>query len=360
VASLIEGVIVGKKTALARLITWAESQDDRVIRALRELYPRTGPAYRTGITGPPGAGKSTLIARIALAYRERGDRVGVVAVDPTSPFTGGALLGDRIRMTELSEDPEIFVRSMATRGSLGGLAGATAEALDLLDAAGYHRLFIETVGVGQIELDVAMAADTVVVVLVPESGDGVQAMKAGLMEIGDVFVVNKADRDGADQLARELESMLDLRRGTTAARVSWNRTHQDRAHQDRAHQDPAHQDRAHQDWAHKDRAPRTSGNVGWRPPVICTSAVVKTGHEALIEAVDAHRVYLEANGGLGEKRRATMKERILGDSRREILSRLAGQDETALESLVDRVARRELSPRDAAARLVDRVSELNS
>jgi len=353
VASLIEGVVCGRKAALARLITWAESHDDRVGRALRELYPRTGPAYRTGITGPPGAGKSTIIARIALAYRDRGERVGVVAVDPTSPFTGGALLGDRIRMTELSEDPEIFMRSMATRGSLGGLAGATVEALDLLDAAGYGRLLIETVGVGQIELDIAMAADTVVVVLVPESGDGIQAMKAGLMEIGDVFVVNKADREGADQLCRELESMLDIRlRGARSGAGA------DLGHRDLGQKDLGHKDLAHRAWAGGETASAggPGGETVWRPRVIRASMVTGAGYDEVVAAVDAHRGFLEQNGGLDAKRRVTLRERILGDSRREMLGRLAGRGERTLESLVDEVAARTLSPRDAAAKLVDRIA----
>lgn len=309
---LTDGLLAGNRAALARLITWAESLDPRIGGILGRLYPRTGEGYRLGITGPPGAGKSTLISRLALTYRDAGERVSVVAVDPSSPFTGGALLGDRIRMTELSEDPAIFVRSMATRGSLGGLAAATLDALDLLDAAGYRRLIVETVGVGQVELDVAMAADTVVVVLVPESGDGVQAMKAGLMEIGDVFVVNKADRDGADKLAAELEGMLELRPAPPGA---------------------------------------------WRPPVIAVSALWKSGLDEARDAIDRHRAHMQENGVLLERRRRTMRERVLAESGRVMLERLERHDEPVLDALLDRVLHRELSPHAAARALVDRLAE---
>jgi LAO/AO transport system kinase len=250
-----------------------------------------------------------LIARLAVELRARGEKVGVVAVDPSSPYSGGALLGDRYRMTELSEDPEIFMRSMATRGSLGGLAAATGEALDLLDAAGFSYLLVETVGVGQAELDIAKAADTVVVVLVPESGDGIQAMKAGLMEIGDVFVVNKADREGAERLAGELESMLSLR--------------------------PVRE--------------------GWRPEVLLTTAHRAEGVHELLEAMVRHRKHLEETGVLEGRRRSTLKHRLLGEARQALLNRFEMQDE-GLEGVLDRLVRRELTPHDAARQMVDRLS----
>jgi LAO/AO transport system kinase len=306
-ASLVAGLKDGRRAAIARLLSWAEDRDPRVDEALRDLYPTTGAAHRLGITGPPGAGKSTLIARVVSRLRARNEDVAVVAVDPSSPFTGGALLGDRIRMTEISEDPAVFVRSMATRGSRGGLAAATEDALDLLDAAGYRRLVVETVGVGQVELDVAMAADTVVVVLVPESGDGVQAMKAGLMEIGDVFAVNKADREGADRLVREIEQMLELR-------------------------DDAD---------------------GWRPPVVPVTALRGDGIVELLAAVDAHRAHVTASGGPAAHRREAVEARILAESRRVWQEQAGVAGEELLGRLVDQVAKRERIPRDAARDLVE-------
>ncbi len=296
--------------SLARLISWAENRDPRIGEVLRRVYPRTGHAHRVGITGPPGGGKSTLIARLALLLKARGERVAVVAVDPSSPFTGGALLGDRFRMTELSEDPEIFMRSMATRGSLGGLAAATEEVLDLLDAAGFTWILVETVGVGQVELDIAQATDTVAVILVPESGDAIQAMKAGLMEIGDLFTVNKADRDGAPRLMNDLEAMLELR---------------------------------------PDRE-------GWRPRILRAVALSGDGIDGLVEAMDSHRRFLAETGILQERRRRTLRLRLLGETRKALVARLEEGGGEGLEELLDRVVRRELTPGDAARDMVDRLA----
>ena len=201
----------GEPLALARGISHVENESDGFEALLERLDGRTGRARRIGITGPPGAGKSTLTAALTRHYLEQSLKVGIVAVDPTSPFTGGALLGDRIRMGELSTEPGVFIRSMASRGSLGGLATATREAADLMDAAGYDRVILETLGVGQAELDIAVSADTTAVVLVPESGDGVQAMKAGLMEVADLFVINKSDRPGADRLEKEIAIIMSIR-----------------------------------------------------------------------------------------------------------------------------------------------------
>ncbi len=203
----------GRRTALARVISVIENERDGHEAVLRTLHYRLGHAHRIGITGPPGAGKSTLSAALIQRLRQRDESVGVVAVDPTSPFTGGALLGDRIRMNDIAQDDGVFIRSMATRGSLGGLAVTTKEVADVLDAFGFDRVLLETVGVGQSELDIAATADTTIVILVPESGDSIQTMKAGLMEAADLFVVNKADRPGADRLAHEVEMMLHLRSG---------------------------------------------------------------------------------------------------------------------------------------------------
>ena len=212
---LIHRTLAGERVPLARALSWVENEHPGATALLDACFGRTGRAHRLGITGPPGAGKSTLVTQLAKEYRARGETVAVVAVDPTSPFSGGALLGDRVRMNELSGDEGIFIRSMATRGSMGGLAVHTAQACDVLDAAGFGRILIETVGVGQSELEVAQTADTTAVVLVPESGDAVQAMKAGLMEIADVFAVNKADREGADRAAQAIRSALHLRARTS-------------------------------------------------------------------------------------------------------------------------------------------------
>lgn len=214
--ALLDRFLAGDRAALARLITRAEDRDPEFLGAIDSLYTRVGRGLRIGITGPPGSGKSTIVDGLAHAYRVKGELVAVLAVDPSSPFTGGALLGDRIRMRTAEEDPSVFVRSMATRGSLGGLARASMDAADLLDAFGFTRILLETVGVGQAEHDVVSAADCVVVVLNPGGGDSVQAMKAGLMEIAEVFVANKFDQPGSDRLVDDIEQMLELR-----ARAAW-------------------------------------------------------------------------------------------------------------------------------------------
>jgi len=207
---LIKRYLSGDRRALARFISYVEDEVEDVTKLLDKVYYRTGKAYRIGITGPPGAGKSTIVDQLTKLYRKHSKTVGIIAVDPTSPFTGGALLGDRIRMSDLATDPGVFIRSMATRGSLGGLAQRTHEVADILDAFGMDIVLFETVGVGQSELDVVEAADTTVVVLVPESGDSIQAMKAGLMEIADIFTINKSDREGADRVLVEIQYVLEF------------------------------------------------------------------------------------------------------------------------------------------------------
>jgi LAO/AO transport system kinase len=303
---LVRRALAGERVPLARALSWVENEHPRVPALLDACFGRTGRAHRLGITGPPGAGKSTLVTKLALEYRARGETVAVVAVDPTSPFSGGALLGDRVRMNELSGDEGVFIRSMATRGSMGGLAVHTAQACDVLDAAGFGRILIETVGVGQSELEVAQTADTTAVVLVPESGDAVQAMKAGLMEIADVFVINKADREGADRAAQAIRSALHLR-----ARGS--------------------------DWA---------------IPVQLTAATLAKGIPELVDRFEQHLAWLTASGTL-ERRRRQRLEQVLESLLRERLwerfrERIAPAEwEQSLAALADR---RE-TPNQVAARL---------
>jgi LAO/AO transport system kinase len=295
----------GRNAALARVVSIVENHRPGFDRLLARMQPRIGRARRIGITGPPGAGKSTLTTGLARLYRDAGLTVGIVAVDPTSPFTGGALLGDRVRMESVALDPGVFIRSMATRGSLGGLAASTREVTDVLDAFGFDRVLIETVGVGQTELDIARTADTSVVVLVPESGDSIQTLKAGLMEIADIFVVNKADRPGADRLRNELELMLGLRNGATLKNV------------------PAHHGidlgrvmtRDEQLAMNPGRAARAAAKDGnldqWIPPVLRAVATKREGLDEFSAALDRHFSYLEISGTLGLRRRARLRERVV-------------------------------------------------
>jgi LAO/AO transport system kinase len=296
----------GKPAALARAVSIVENHRPGFDWILAALHPRLGRARRIGVTGPPGAGKSTITTELVKSMRGRGLRVGVVAVDPTSPFTGGALLGDRIRMESVALDPGVFIRSMATRGSLGGLASATREVADVLDAFGFDRILIETVGVGQSELDVARAADTSVVVLVPESGDSIQTLKAGVMEIADIFVVNKADRPGADRLRNDIEMMLGLRMGSALKNVPAHHgvdlgavVNREEA---RKAMNPARAAR---------EAAREAGRDDWTPPVLRTVAAKGEGIEDVLSAVDRHFAYLEASGTLRDRRRTRLRERVV-------------------------------------------------
>ena len=311
VAQLVAEFDAGRTAALARAVSIVENHRPGFDRLLATLHPRIGRARRIGITGPPGAGKSTLTMHMARAYRDAGLSVGIVAVDPTSPFTGGALLGDRIRMEAVALDPGVFIRSMATRGSLGGLAAATREVADVLDAFGLDRVLIETVGVGQSELDIARTADTSIVVLVPESGDSIQTLKAGLMEIADIFVVNKADRPGADRLRNELELMLGLRHGATMKNVpahhgvdlsSVGASKPSLTPEQRAAMNPGKAART---------AAREANPEHWTPPVLRTVASNGEGIADVVEAADRHRGYLEQSGALGQRRRARLRDRVV-------------------------------------------------
>ncbi|MDK2855577.1 MAG: GTPase [Bacillota bacterium] len=282
-----ERVAGGDRRALARVISFLENDDDRGVAVLKELYARTGRAHVIGITGPPGAGKSSLADKIIRELRSQGKTVGVVAVDPTSPFSGGAILGDRVRMQGWTGDAGVYIRSMGTRGSLGGLARATYGTIQLLDAAGFDCVLVETVGVGQSEVDIVRVADTVVVVAVPGLGDDIQVSKAGITEIGDVFAVNKADLPGSERVATELELMLDL-----------------------------------------------GSHPIWRPPVVLTVAATGQGVSELVQAVQQHYQTLQEEGKLAERRLAREKEalllRLVERVRREILSSWAERELTEL------------------------------
>jgi LAO/AO transport system kinase len=264
--SIVENVLNADRRSVARAISFVENEEREATEILRGLFVHTGKAYRVGITGPPGAGKSTLTNKLAKHYRLHNLRVGIIAVDPTSPFTGGALLGDRVRMTEVEMDGGVFIRSMASRGSLGGLSKKAKEAADILDAAGFDLVLMETVGVGQSELDIAGAADTTVVVLVPESGDGIQAMKAGLMEIADFFVLNKCDRPGAEPAVMSIKMVLGFR-------------------------------------AHDAKT--------WMADVLKTHANEGKGIDEVAAMIKRHREHLQSHGGLELRRKARLRKRIL-------------------------------------------------
>lgn len=294
--ALLQAFDARKPAALARAISIVENERLGADELLSRLHARVGRARRIGMTGPPGAGKSTLTTQLAGAYRAAGMQVGIVAVDPTSPFSGGALLGDRIRMERVALDPGIYIRSLATRGSLGGLSSATRAVADVLDAYGFERIIIETVGVGQSELDVARAVDTNVVILVPESGDAIQTLKAGLMEIADLFVVNKSDRPGADRVKTDLELMLGMRSGATMKDVP--------AHHgvDLSARNPARIAR---------EAAAREQSESWIPPVVKTAAAKGEGIEDLVTALDRHWRYLETSGALRARRRQRLREQVL-------------------------------------------------
>jgi LAO/AO transport system kinase len=331
--SLVADIRARRTPAIARAISLIENARPGFEELLSSVHPLLGNARRIGITGPPGAGKSTLTERLIQTYRARNLTVAVVAVDPTSPFTGGALLGDRIRMESVALDPGVFIRSMATRGSLGGLATTTREVCDVFDAGGFDRILIETVGVGQSELDVARTADSTVLVLVPESGDGIQTLKSGVMEIGDVFVVNKADRPGADRLRQEIEITLGIRSGQALRHI-------------RPHHAPA---------AVEPPSRRTAESAEWKHPVLATVAVKGEGIDDLVAALDRHQEHLTETGELVRRRRQRLYERT-----REVVERATRQwvwQETAAEQVIqgrmEEIVAGRTSPYDVAAEVLD-------
>ena len=349
----------GRKPALARAVSIVENQRSGFDVLLSALHPRLGRARRIGVTGPPGAGKSTLTTQLVRAWRDAGQTVGVVAVDPTSPFTGGALLGDRIRMESVALDPGVFIRSMATRGSLGGLASATRDVCDVFDAFGVDVILIETVGVGQSELDVARTADSTVVVLVPESGDSIQTLKAGVMEIADLFVVNKADRPGADRLRNDLELMLGLRAGATLKDV------------------PAHhgvdlkalggaEREAMRDAMNPARAARKAAeddeSSAWTPAVLRTVAAQGEGVSEVMEAIARHGRFLERSGELRARRRARLRDRVREAVERKVNDRLWRDADTVawLESRLDALESGATAPFHVADALLERSGPLLS
>ncbi len=340
---ILEGLARREPAALARAISLVENQRDgfeRVLSHTHGLLGRGG-TRRVGITGPPGAGKSTLTEALIQRFRAQRLSVGVVAVDPTSPFTGGALLGDRIRMESASLDPGVFIRSMATRGAQGGLATTTEEIADLLEAFGFERVLVETVGVGQTELDIAGTAETTVLVLVPESGDGIQALKAGVMEIADIYVVNKSDRPGADKFRQEVEVMLGIRRGNAFRHIA-----------------PHHAARPRADGgAALSARPPVRPSDAWEPPVLGTVASTGVGVDELAAALDRHYAYLQTSGLLGERRRRRLAARTRAVLERSVRRWLleATDVEQLLTSRLDEVADGRRSPYDVAAEILAQV-----
>jgi LAO/AO transport system kinase len=333
---LVSGVLNGSRRSLARLLTLVENES--AAPALAALYPHTGRAWIIGVTGAPGTGKSSLVNALAKAYRKAGKTVAIIAVDPTSPFTGGAILGDRIRMRDLSGDSGVFIRSMATRGSLGGLARTTRDAIRLMDAAGFDIVLVETVGAGQSEVDIVRAAQTTLVIEAPGLGDDVQAIKAGILEIADVLVVNKADRPGATNTVRALKAMLDL--GHPASRSQMTRHHG----QLMEIQTPA---------------PDFEENV-WIPPVLQTVAVSESpesssGIDTLVETIAAHRAYLSNNGILKQMERQRVEIELYERLRYELMQRLLRDvPSETIGALIEQVMQREIDPQSAVDALLDR------
>jgi GTPase len=308
-SSLIERITSGETSAVARAISRVEDGASDASALMKEVFARAGKALVVGITGSPGAGKSTIVDKLAAFYRSRGERVGIIAVDPSSPFSGGAILGDRIRMQTLSLDKNVFIRSMATRGNLGGLARGTVDAVAILDAAGYQKILVETVGVGQDEVEIVKTADVCVVVLVPGMGDDVQTMKAGIMEIGDVLVLNKADREGTLRAEKELQALLTL----------------------------------------------SVREDAWQPSIVKTVATENQGIQDLAAAIDQSREFQRSQPETNQRRRAIARWRILELLREQLVERALGRNGSAdkLDRLADEVASKQRDPYSAAEELME-------
>ncbi|MGB0682474.1 MAG: methylmalonyl Co-A mutase-associated GTPase MeaB [Magnetovibrionaceae bacterium] len=310
---ILEGLMAGERPAIARMISLAEEGAKSSRSVLAEVFRKTGKAHVVGLTGVPGAGKSTMVRALAEELRRRDKRVGIIAIDPSSPFSGGAILGDRVRMASLSGDEGVFIRSMATRGALGGLARGCLDAVDVLDAAGFDIVLIETVGVGQDEVDIVQAAETVVVVSAPGLGDEVQAIKAGVLEIADIHVVSKCDKPDAPRTVSDLKAMMTL-------------------------------------------APAERSLPGWAVPVLPTSSEKGTGIDGLVDALEAHQAFLN-NSGEGEaRRRRILAMRILKTAEDLIRDRFLHADQSSLEALVDRTLSGALAPAEAARQLIGRLA----
>ena len=305
---LLENLFAGNPRAVARAITKVENTSEDAAAIMKEVFPRTGKAVVIGITGSPGAGKSSLVDKLAMFYKNRGEKIGIIAVDPSSPFSGGAILGDRIRMSALGVDKNIFIRSMATRGNLGGLSRATVDAVAILDAAGFDKIIVETVGVGQDEVEIVKTADVSIVVLVPGMGDDIQAIKAGIMEIGDVFVINKADREGVLRTEKELEALLTL-----AMRPDF-----------------------------------------WNPPIIKTVATENKGIEDLSVAITSYYDFQKSAEGSIERRKSIAKWRLLELIREKLLSDLMSKNGTSekLEKLALEIAEKKTNPYSAVEEIL--------
>ncbi len=341
-AGLAEQVVAGEVRAASRLMRRIDDGDPAAVPDLQALFPRTGRAYVVGITGSPGAGKSTLTDRLVAKLRAAGQRIGVLAVDPTSPFSGGAILGDRIRMQAHASDREVFIRSLATRGSLGGLSRATGDCIRVMDAMGKDVVIVETVGVGQDEIDIAQMAHTTLVVTVPGMGDDIQAIKAGILEVADVFVVNKSDLDGADRTVRELRQMLELRHALRAPPLDHD------AHHRRV--------RARAEGRPVQVAP---GPREWEPPILKVIASRDQGLDQVVTAIDQHRHFLEETGQRAERERGRARMQFLALLRDRLLqSGLAAleREKGRLDEVIQSIARREADPYALADQLAQQLA----
>ncbi len=311
--SLVDGLLDGDKRAVAKLISLIEDGDEAALEAISDIYPRTGNAHVIGVSGPPGTGKSTLIFRLAREFRDRGHKVGIIAVDPTSPISGGALLGDRIRMGELTRDEGVFIRSMATRGRLGGVSAATSDAINVLDAFGSDVVFVETAGAGQTDVEVSALVHTTLVVLMPGVGDEVQTLKAGLFEVAHIFVVNKADVDNADRVASDLRMMLELG--------------------------------------------EFDEPIEWAPPVLMSAALNGEGVQEVADSLENHLAFLRESGGMEDRRRQRAKKEFMIAISEAVLERARDlSSRRTFEGYLEKVLEKQMSPREAAIRLLEESS----